>query len=260
MDLRLKGKRALVTGGSKGIGRAIARRLAIEGCDVVLVARSATQLEAAAAEIRAETGCEVSVFPIDLADRQAARAVVAANPDIDILVNNAGAIPRGTLAQLSDETVREAWDVKVFGYMDLCRHYLPRMRERHEGVVLNMIGVAAEMFDTEYIAGSVGNAALIALTKALGSTSLDDGIRVLGLSPGPVHTERWMSSMRNRAAQRLGDAERWPEIAARMPLGRAADVDEVAATAALLCSPLSSYTSGCVVNIDGGISNRHVTF
>jgi NAD(P)-dependent dehydrogenase (short-subunit alcohol dehydrogenase family) len=257
MELGIKDKRALVTGGSKGIGFAIARRLALEGCHVVLVARSSADLDVAAREIGAETGREVEVLPIDLSDRQAAGRIVAAHPDIDILVNNAGAIPTGTLEQISDQAWRDAWDVKVFGYLDLCRHYLPRMKERRHGVILNIIGAAADMFDPAYIAGVIGNAALVTLTKTLGSTSLDDGVRVVGINPGPVLTERLMARMKKRAIDRFGDAQRWPEVASRMPSGRAAHVDEVAASAVLLCSPLSAYTSGAVLNIDGGLSNRH---
>jgi 3-oxoacyl-[acyl-carrier protein] reductase len=256
MDLEIKDRRALVTGGSKGIGLGVARRLAAEGCDLVLVARSGAELDHAAEGIRAETGRAVAVLPIDLSERGAAARIVAAHPDIDILVNNAGAIPTGTLEEISDQAMRESWDVKVFGYIDLCRHYMPRMRKRKDGVILNIIGVAGEALDAKYIAGSVGNAALIAFTKALGSTSIGDGVRVVGVNPGPVLTERLMDRMRKRATERFGDADRWPEIASTMPGGRAAHVDEVAATAALLCSSLSSYTSGAVINIDGGISNR----
>jgi NAD(P)-dependent dehydrogenase (short-subunit alcohol dehydrogenase family) len=256
MDLEINGKKALLTGSSKGIGYAIAHRLAMEGCNLVLIARSSAELEEAAQKIRQESAREVEILAMDLADRHAARKIVQAHPWVDILVNNAGAIPRGSLEQLSDEVVREAWDVKVYGYIDMCRHYMPIMRKKREGVILNVVGAAGEMNDPNYFAGSVGNAALIALTKTLGSTSIEDGVRVVGVNPGPVLTERTIQSMQKRAADRLGDANRWPEIAARMPSGRAATVDEVAAISALLCSPLSSYTSGSLINIDGGLSNR----
>jgi NAD(P)-dependent dehydrogenase (short-subunit alcohol dehydrogenase family) len=257
MDLQIKNLTALVTGGSKGIGEAIARRLAMEGCNVVLVARSQAELEAAARRVRAEGGGTVSVLSADLGAPGAIAAVAQAWPHIDILVNNAGDIPGGTLEDLTDAAVRDAWGVKVFGYMDLCRHYLPAMKQRGGGVILNVIGVAGEMVDAGYVAGSAGNAALIAMTKAIGSTSLDAGVRVLGINPGPVATERLTKILRKRAAARLGDAERWRELAARFPGGRAAHADEIAVMAALLCSPLSGYTSGTVVNIDGGLSNRH---
>jgi NAD(P)-dependent dehydrogenase (short-subunit alcohol dehydrogenase family) len=256
MNLEIAGRRALVTGGNKGIGFAIARRLALEGCDLVLVARSPDELKQASDKIHAESGRDVAVLPIDLAHRGAAAEIVAAYPEIDILVNNAGAIPTGTLDEISDQVMRDAWDVKVFGYIDLCRHFLPRMREHGAGVILNVIGVAGEMFETKYIAGCVGNAALIAFTKTLGATCIEDGIRVVGINPGPVLTERLMARMKKRASERWGDADRWPEIASSMPRGRAAHVDEIAATAALICSPLSSYTTGAIFNIDGGISHR----
>jgi 3-oxoacyl-[acyl-carrier protein] reductase len=257
MDVRLDGRVALVTGGSKGIGLAIARRLAQEGCEIVLVARSTADLDIARDALTSEAGTKVSVLALDLGAADAASEIVRAQPDVDILVNNAGDIPGGTIEQVSDRALRDSWNVKVFGYMDLCRHYLPLMKKRGGGVILNIIGVAGEMLDSAYFAGSVGNAALIALTKTLGSTSMEDGVRVVGINPGPVATDRLTSILRKRAAQRLGDAERWRELTQRMPGGRPAHVDEIAATAALLCSPLSAYTSGAIINIDGGISNRH---
>jgi NAD(P)-dependent dehydrogenase (short-subunit alcohol dehydrogenase family) len=257
MDLQIRSRTALVTGGSKGIGEAIAKRLAIEGCNVVLVARSQTELEAAAQRIRAEGGGAVSVLPADLGAPGAIAAIAQAWPHIDILVNNAGDIPGGTIEELTDAAVRDSWGVKVFGYMDLCRHYLPAMKKQGGGVILNVIGVAGEMVDAGYVAGCAGNAALIAMTKAIGSTSIDAGVRVLGINPGPVATERLTKILRKRAGQRLGDAERWRELAAQFPGGRPAHVDEIAAMAALLCSPLSGYTTGAVVNIDGGLSSRH---
>lgn len=256
MDLQLKGQKALVTGGSKGIGLAIAKQLSQEGCDVVLVARSKESLESAAAGISSATSGRVEVMAVDLGDRGAGAKIAQAHPDLDILVNNAGDIPGGTIEQLADEVVRASWDVKVFGYWDLCRQYFPLMKARRRGVILNVIGVAGEMLDAGYLAGSVGNAALIAFTKALGSTSIEHGVRVVGINPGPVSTDRFVRILQKRAAQRLGSADRWRELEAGMPAGRAAVVDEIAATAALLCSPLSSYTSGTLFNIDGGLSNR----
>jgi 3-oxoacyl-[acyl-carrier protein] reductase len=257
MDLLIKGKRALITGGSKGIGLGVARRLAAEGCAIVLVARSTDELAAASDRIRDEQACNVVTMSVDMSHRDAARKIVAAYPDVDIVVNNAGAIPTGSVERIDDQTWRDAWDVKVFGYIDMCRQYMPRMRQRRDGVIINIIGAAGETFDPDYIAGCAGNAALIAFTKALGASSINDGVRILGMNPGPVLTERLMASMRKRAADRLGDAERWREIAARMPGGRAAEVDEIAATVALLCSPVSAYSSGAVFNIDGGLASRH---
>ena len=116
--------------------------------------------------------------------------------------------------------------------------------------------IGGERLDAGYIAGAAGNASLIAFTKALGSTSLDAGVRVLGVNPGPVETERLEFLARKRAADKFGDANRWREFQKNMPLGRAATVDEVAPTVVFLASDLCSYTSGTMVNIDGGITNR----
>ena len=256
MDLHLGGRRALVTGGSKGIGRAIAERLAGEGCHLHLVARSAADLEQAAAELRRQHGVEVQVHPMDLAERGCAAALAGRCPDLDILVNNAGSTPRGTLAEVSDERLRAAYDLKLFGYIDLCRHFYAQMKARRRGVIVNIIGNGGERLDAGYIAGATGNAAVMAFTKALGGASADDGVRVVGVNPGPVATERLVGLMQKEAATRHGDASRWREFESGFPFGRAATVDEIAATVALLASDLSSYTTGTIVTIDGGMANR----
>lgn len=255
MDMKLKGRRVLVTGGSKGIGLAIARWLAREGCSICLVARSSDELAQAAEALRTETGKTIEVLALDLGTPGGAERIARTHPDIDILVNNAGDIPGGSLTEVTEQAWRAAWDVKVFGYINLARAYLPLMKPRG-GVILNIIGAAGEMLDASYIAGSVGNAALIAFTRSLGSTSADHGVRVLGINPGPVMTDRQLRILKKRAGQRLDDESRWPELEAKLPLGRSATVDEIAATAVLLCSPLSAYTSGAVLTIDGGLSQR----
>lgn len=256
MDMELQGRRVLVTGGSKGIGLGIAQRFAQEGAHVCLVARSQDELDAAAQQIRSSCAVEVTTLAVDLSARDAVEKIVRAQPEIDILVNNAGDIPGGSLEDVSEEAWRHSWDVKVFGYINLSRAYLPSMKRQRAGVMLNIIGVAGEMLDANYIAGSVGNAALMAFTRSLGSTSLDFGVRVLGINPGPVRTDRVLRILKKRAAQRLGDENRAGELEANFPLGRGAEVDEIAASAVLLCSPLSAYTSGSILTIDGGLSCR----
>ena len=168
MDLQLAGKRALITGGSKGIGRASAEVLADEGCDVILVARDAAALDAAAAAIRARRQVNVRTISADLSSDAAVRKVAAEAGEIDILVNNAGAIPPGDLLAVDDETWRRAWDLKVFGYISLCRAVYPAMKARGAGVIVNVIGAAGEKFPPAYIAGAAGNASLMAFTRALG--------------------------------------------------------------------------------------------
>lgn len=252
MDLQLAGKHVLITGGSKGIGRASAEVLAGEGCDVTLVARDAAVLAEAAAAIRARHQVSVKTIAADLASDAAVRRVAEQAGEIDILVNNAGAIPPGSIVDVSDETWRRAWDLKVFGFISLCRAVYPRMAARRSGVIVNVIGAAGEKFPPTYIAGAMGNASLMALTRALGHQAPADGLRVVGINPGPVETERLIMLQRDRAARTLGDGERWRELFAAMPFGRAATPEEIGNAVAFLASPRSGYTSGTILTIDGG--------
>lgn len=256
MDLKLSGRRALITGGSQGIGLAIARLLASEGCHLDLVARSAADLARAGDELRQRHGVEVRVHAMDLAQRGRAAELAALCPDIDILVNNAGATPRGSLLDVDEDRWRAAFDLKVFGYINLSRAFYRQMKARHSGVIINIIGNGGERLDAGYIAGATGNAALMAFTRALGGASAADGIRVVGVNPGPVTTERLVGLMKTEATTRHGDPTRWREFEAGFPFGRAATVEEIAATVALLASDLSSYTTGTIVTIDGGMANR----
>jgi 3-oxoacyl-[acyl-carrier protein] reductase len=208
MELNLKGKRALVTGASKGIGRACVEMLAAEGCAVLGVSRSIAPGPAAKAA--------------DLSLRGAAEEVAAWAGDLDILVNNAGAIPGGDLLKVDEETWRKAWDLKVF----------------------------------VYITGSVGNAGLMAFTRALGGASHADGIRVVGINPGPVATDRLISLHKQMAQTKLGDASRYEELFKDMSFGRPATSEEIANAVAFFASDRSAYTSGTILTIDGGQSNR----
>lgn len=257
MDLGLTGKRALVTGASKGIGLAIARALAAEGCRIDIASRNLAPLEAAAESIRKATSrADVRVHRADLAVVADQERLAAACADADILVNNAGAAAAGSLDETSDEGWRASWDLKVFGYINLTRAYFAKMKARKSGVILNIVGMAGEKLDFNYVAGSAGNASLIAFTRALGGTSPEFGIRVVGINPGPVMTDRIITLNKTRAQKLLGDESRYREMFAKMPFGRPATVDEIAAMAVFLVSDLSSYTSGTMVNIDGGIAHR----
>jgi NAD(P)-dependent dehydrogenase (short-subunit alcohol dehydrogenase family) len=256
MDLKLNGRSALITGGSKGIGFAIARFLAAEGCNLHLVARSETDLESARTKLRDQYGVPITVHPMDLAQRGRAQVLASKCPELDILVNNAGSTPRGTLLEIDEERFRAAFDLKVFGYINLCREFYRQMKARRKGVIINILGNGGEAPDAGYIAGAACNASLMAFTRALGGQSDKDGIRVVGVNPGPVATERLVGLMKTEARRKLGDESRWQEFSKGFPFGRAATVDEIAATVALLASELSSYTTGTVVTIDGGMVNR----
>ena len=255
MDLGLNGRTALITGGSRGIGLCTAQLLAAEGCNVHLAARSAMDLEAARRSITDVHDVEVTCHAIDISSGDLSKLVEACF-DIDILVNNAGAIPRGTVTEIDEKTWREAWDLKVFGFINLIREIYPLMCRRRHGVIVNVIGTAGERPTADSIAGSMGNASLMALTRALGSESPDSGVRLVGVNPGPTETGRQLVRWRTRAEKELGTAERWRELTTGFPFGRLATVAEVANMIVFLCSDLSSYTTGTIVTIDGGSSWR----
>ena len=142
MELGLRGKKALVTGASKGIGRACAEVLAEEGCDVVLVSRTAADLEAARAAIVAKHNVAVRIYPFDLSQSRNVDQLAAECPDTEILINNAGAIPGGNIDAVDESRWRQAWDLKVFGYVNMSRRFYGLMRERRQGVIINIIGAA----------------------------------------------------------------------------------------------------------------------
>jgi len=249
MDLGLGGRKALVTGGSRGIGRAIGLRLAAEGVAVTLAARDPAALAAAQEQIREATGQTAAILPIDLTEPGAAERLAVACPEADILVNNAGAIPGGRLDEIDEGRWRAAWELKLFGYINLTRAFYATMRGRGRGVILNVIGTGGERPRAGFICGATANAALIAFTRALGGESHRDGIRVLAINPGPVATDRLVDLMQRSAAAAGTD---WREGLKTMPFGRAGKADEIAAAAAFLASDLSGYVSGTVLTIDGG--------
>lgn len=256
MDMQLTGRRVLITGASQGIGAGLAAAFAGEGCHLALTARSADRLQALAAGLRAAHGVPVDVLALDMMRPGAIDDIVAFAGAADVLVNNAGAIPGGNLWDVDEPAWRQGWELKVFGYINLTRAIYPLMKARGGGVILNNIGNGGQNPDFNYIAGSAGNAALMAFTCALGGRSLEDGIRVAGINPGPVATERIAKVLRNHAARLLGDEQRAGELLAGYPLGRTATVQEVADLFVYLASPRSAYTSGTIVTVDGGITSR----
>ena len=257
MDLQLQGKTALITGGSKGIGKAIAAGLAAEGCHLHLAARNAEDLQGVATELQAKYSVSVTVHPMDLSCGDNAIALVAACGDVDILVNNAGAIAAGSISDIDEATWRGGWDLKVYGFVNLAREMYRVMKARGHGVVLNVIGIAGgEVSEFNYIAGTTGNAGLAAFTRAMGGGSPADNIRVLGINPGMTATERLVSLMRQNATNKGLDPDDWRQLTTTMPFGRLAEPEEVADLSAFLVSDRAAYISGTVVTIDGGLSAR----
>jgi 3-oxoacyl-[acyl-carrier protein] reductase len=256
MDLNLRGRTALITGGSRGIGFGIAKLLAAEGCQLHLAARNAADLDTARARLVAANSVSVTGHPLDLAVAENAVKLARTCGDVDILVNNAGAIPQGTITGLDDKTWRSAWDLKVFGFVNLTREIYRRMCERRSGVIINVIGTAGERPTAGYIAGSMANSALMTFSRALGAESPHYGVRVVGVNPTATETDRGVMRWRNQAQQDLGDAERWRELTKGFPFGRPATVEEVANVVAFLASDRASYMSGTVVTVDGGAASR----
>jgi NAD(P)-dependent dehydrogenase (short-subunit alcohol dehydrogenase family) len=252
MKLELTGKKVLVTGGSRGIGRAIALAFAREGALPLIVSRSADSLQQAARLVEEQTGVQAATLAADLSSAAGLQAVIAAAGEVDILVNNAGGIPGGTLRDVDDARLRQAWELKLFGYINLVRATLDRMEPRGHGVIANVIGMAGAAPRNEYIAGSTANAALMAFTQAVGAATVRHGVRVFGINPSPTRSDRLETMMRAQAQRKLGDAERWLELTTGLPFGRLMEPDEVADLTVFCCSPRSGYLSGTVINLDGG--------
>ena len=256
MDLHLKGKTALVTGGSRGIGLGVAQGLAAEGCNVHIASRSAEDLEAARKKIAAAHDVKVVVHALDLSVPENAVKLARDCGDIDILINNAGAIPQGTITDFDDKTWRSGWELKLHGYINLTREVYRRMVERKNGVIINVIGGAGERPTAGYIAGAFANSGLMTMSRALGAESPKHGVRVLGLNPTATATDRGVERWRNQAKEQLGDPERWQELTKGMPFGRPCSVEEVANVVVFLASDRASYMSGSLVSVDGGAAWR----
>ena len=256
MNLELSGSTAIVTGASKGIGRAIAEALAEEGCSLHIVSRTEADLNLVRDDLTNRFGVHVTVHALDLSIEADVAKLTAAAGDCDILINNAGSIPAGDITRLENTAIKSAWDLKVFGFLGLVREIYPRMCQRKSGVIVNVIGMAGERPRASYIAGSMGNAALMQLTRALGAESYDHGVRVVGINPGPVETDRLISQAKINADMEFGDDKRWRETHKALPGGRAGRPEEIGWLAAYLASDRASWISGTVVMADGGQHSR----
>lgn len=258
MDLQLTSKRAIVTGGSKGIGKAIARALAAEGCDVVIAARSAEPLQAAADELSAATGRTVTPITVDTGDDESVRALVVGAVErlggVDILVNSAaqpmgqGAPPK--LAEVTDELFWSDVNVKVMGYLRCAREVAPHLIANGWGRIVNVSGLGAR--STGSVIGSIRNVGVAAMTKNLADELGPHGITVTVVHPGLTRTEATPGVVERIAAARGISAAEAEAGLVRNSIHRLVDADEVADVVTFLCSPRAGSITGDAVACGGG--------
>lgn len=257
MDLGLKGRRALVTGASKGIGKAIAFELAREGAALAICARGASVLEETAAALREKTGAGVFAGTADVTDSKQVRSFVeqaaAALGGLDILVNNAGSALPGTFEEVDEVRWRADLDVKLFAGMRCVRAALPYLKQSTQARIINVNSIVGRQIAPEYIANSTDRAACLAFSKGLADNLAQYGVLVNSVSPGNVKSQAWGSTLDYFAPE--AELEEYYEQAGReTPLGRVGEADEIAAVVTFLASKRASYITGASIDVDGGLA------
>lgn len=253
LELGLQGRVAVVTGGSDGLGRATAVRLAIEGCKVAICARRAEHLEAAAREIGEQTGGEVAAIRADVSRADDIDALIDATVErfggVDILVNNAGTSAAASLEAVDDEAWQADIDLKLLASVRLCRRVIPIMRSRGGGSIVNATIVGGKAPPARALPTSVTRAAGINLTKSLANEYAAENIRVNTICIGLIESAQWERRAGNREVVEL-----YAEMAQRVPLGRMGKAEEYGDLVAFLVSERAAYITGVAVNLDGGMS------
>lgn len=252
MDLQLHGKVALVSGASRGIGRAIVETLAAEGAHVVAVARTAELLQPLVAGLP-QAGLAVAA---DLREPAAAARVVAAAQThfggLDILVNNAGATVRGDFLALDEAQWQDGFALKFFGAVRLSRAAWPLLQAAR-GAIVNVVGIGGRTGSAEFTIGGSVNAAVLNLTKSLADRGVADGVRVNAVNPSAIATERLATRVQALARERgVDETAAAAEIARSLRVARFGTPQEIAAAVAFLASPRAAYCQGAVLDVDGG--------
>lgn len=257
MDLGLKGKNAIVTGGSQGVGLAIAKSLAAEGCNLAIGARGRERLEAAAAELaRSGVKCVPIVTDFSTPDgcRTFVESAVEALGGIDIVVNNVGGMTPGTIETLTDEQWQSSIDVNLMSYIWTTRAAIPHLKKSKAGRILNVSGLSGTQLMPGAWSTTVANTAILGITKQLAGELAPHNITVNSICPGTVRTEAWMGWRAEAMAKARGitpDQLR-AALAANALLNRLAEPQEVGDVAAFLVSARNSYMTGTTVEVCGG--------
>ncbi|MEO8937457.1 MAG: SDR family NAD(P)-dependent oxidoreductase [Burkholderiaceae bacterium] len=254
MDLQLRDKNVLITGGSKGVGLACARLFMAEGARVALVSRSQLNLDRA----RSMLG-EVHTASADLVDAQAAASMIERVERefgaIDVLVNSAGAARRTAAGDLAPAHWRAAMDAKYFTYINVIDPMIKRMAARGAGVIVNVIGVGGKIASPVHLAGGSANAALMLATTGLAHAYASQGVRVVGVNPGAISTERAIEGLQVEAARAgITEDEARTRASAGLGFGRFAEADEIAAIVVFAASERGRYLSGANITTDGASS------
>jgi len=252
MDFQLTDKVAIITGASRGIGRAIAERLAAEGMKLVLAARSQEQLESLAGSLQTE--CLVQVLDLRAveAPTQLVDAAMSHFGRLDLLVNNAGATKRGDFLSLSDDEWADGYALKFFGAMRCCRAAWPYLL-KNQGSIVNIAGIGGRTGSAEFTIGGSVNAALLNLTKCLADRGVKDGIRVNAINPGSIATQRLQTRIDSYASEHNLDAATAAQTMAKsMGIARFGEPKEIANVVAFLASHQSGYIHGAILDVDGG--------
>ena len=258
MDVRLDSRTALITGGSLGLGRAMALKFATSGANLAILAKRPELLEAARKDIAAAAPeVEVRAYSCDVRDPRQINdtweRVQADLGKIDILVNNAGTSKTGRFEMLTDEEWQEDLDLKLFAALRFARLALPGMRERRWGRIINVLNSGAKAPRAGSAPTAVSRAAGMALTKVLAGEGAPDNVLVNGLCTGLLVTAQW-TAMHQRAAPELSFDDFIARTGERIPVGRMGDAEEFANLACFLASDAASYITGTAINVDGGSS------
>jgi NAD(P)-dependent dehydrogenase (short-subunit alcohol dehydrogenase family) len=252
MNLQLSGKTAIVTGASRGIGWAIAERLAAEGMNLVLAARSLDRLESLASTLPTDSLVHAADLRLPDAPDALVAAAVGRFGRMDLLVNNAGATQRGDFLTLPEDTWSDGFALKFFGAMRCCRAAWPHLQAGQGGIV-NIVGVGGRTGSAEFAIGGAVNAALLNLTKVLADRGLRDGVRVNAINPGSIATERLRTRVERVAAEQgIDQAEAARRMAQKLGVARFGEPAEIANAVAFLASPAAAYCQGAILDVDGG--------